>query len=320
MKDSTEWSPRLLVYGDFGNVNSQSMARIQQETQRGHFDAVLHVGDIAYNLDTSNGRIGDAFMRQIETVAAYVPYMTCPGNHEAAYNFSHYKYRFNMPGDEQKNMYYSFNMGPAHIISFSTEYYYEVSYGWSQIFTQYFWLEKDLQEANKPENRAKRPWIIVFGHRPMYCSNADDPTMCSNIDNYVRVGIPHVHAFSLEDLFYKYGVDLHFYGHEHSYERMWPVYNRKVCNGSNDEPYHNPPAPVHVVTGSAGCDEGEDPFISNGLPWSAFRSDDYGYTRMNIINSTHLYLEQVSDDKDGAVIDKMLLIKEKHGMGTFNCH
>lgn len=31
-----------------------------------------------------NGRIGDEFMRQIESIAAYVPYMTCPGNHEWA--------------------------------------------------------------------------------------------------------------------------------------------------------------------------------------------------------------------------------------------
>jgi len=25
----------------------------------------------------------------------------------------------------------------------------------------------------------------------------------------------------------------------------------QVCNGSRDEPYHNPRAPVHIVTGSA---------------------------------------------------------------------
>ena len=29
----------------------------------------------------------------------------------------------------------------------------------------------------------------------------------------------------------------------------------------------------------------------------AFTSSDYGYTRMTIVNSTHLDLEQVSDDK-----------------------
>lgn len=31
-----------------------------------------------------NAEIGDAFMRQIEAIAAYLPYMTCPGNHEEA--------------------------------------------------------------------------------------------------------------------------------------------------------------------------------------------------------------------------------------------
>jgi hypothetical protein len=32
----------------------------------------------------------------------------------------------------------------------------------------------------------------------------------------------------LENLLYKYGVDVHFQAHEHSYERMWPVYNLTV--------------------------------------------------------------------------------------------
>ena len=38
------------------------------------------------------------------------------------------------------------------------------------------WLSCGLwcQEASKPENRAKRPWIITMGHRPMYCSNTDN--------------------------------------------------------------------------------------------------------------------------------------------------
>ena len=31
-----------------------------------------------------DGQVGDEFMRQIETIAAYVPYMTTVGNHESA--------------------------------------------------------------------------------------------------------------------------------------------------------------------------------------------------------------------------------------------
>ncbi len=55
----------------------------------------------------------------------------------------------------------------------------------------------------------------------------------------------------MEKLFYDYGVDLALWAHEHSYERLWPVYNLKVYNGSANEPYNNPKAPVHVITGSA---------------------------------------------------------------------
>jgi len=35
------------------------------------------------------------------------------------------------------------------------------------------------------------------------------------------------------------------------YERMWPVYDYTVYNGSYLEPYTNPGAPVHITSGSA---------------------------------------------------------------------
>ena len=43
---------RFAVYGDMGNKNAQSIGRLQKESQQGHFDMILHVGDMAYNLDT----------------------------------------------------------------------------------------------------------------------------------------------------------------------------------------------------------------------------------------------------------------------------
>lgn len=67
----------------------------------------------------------------------------------------------------------------------------------------------------------------------------------------MRKGLPIVHAYGLEDLFYKHGVDLEIYAHEHTYERLWPVYDRKVYNGSLNQPYTNPKAPVHILVGSA---------------------------------------------------------------------
>ncbi|CAF1472190.1 unnamed protein product, partial [Adineta steineri] len=185
-------------------------------------------------------------------------------------------------------------------------------YGFEQIINQYHWIEQDLKEANKPENRAKQPWIITMAHKPMYCSNNnDDECLFANGYIFIRIGLPFIQAFGFEQLFAQYGVDLEFWAHEHSYERLWPVYNMTVYNGTKGA-YIDPDAPVHVVTGSAGCNERHDPF-GVPRPWTAFQNSDYGYTRMNVYNSSHLYLEQVSDDQGGKVIDSMWLIKSKHG-------
>ncbi|XP_039597997.1 acid phosphatase type 7 isoform X2 [Polypterus senegalus] len=317
IKEGNNWSPRFALFGDLGNENPQSLARLQKDAQIGMYDFILHIGDFAYDMEEDNARIGDEFMRQIQSIAAYVPYMTCPGNHEQAYNFSNYRNRFSMPGDTE-SLWYSWNVGPAHIISFSTEVYFYLDYGLNLLFRQYQWLEKDLKEANKPENRRERPWIITMGHRPMYCSN-DDKDDCTLFESYVRLGRNDTKppAPGLEELFYLYGVDLELWAHEHSYERLWPVYGFQVFNGSKEQPYVNPKAPVHIITGSAGCREEHDGFVPKPREWSAFRSTDYGYTRMQVLNSTHLYIEQVSDDQSGRVIDSVWIVKEQHGVAAW---
>lgn len=60
----------------------QALPYIQNEAQRSKFDVIIHVGDFAYDMHEEDSRVGDQFMRQIQPLAATVPYMTCPGNHE----------------------------------------------------------------------------------------------------------------------------------------------------------------------------------------------------------------------------------------------
>lgn len=158
---------------------------------------------------------------------------------------------------DHNNHFYSQNIGRAHIVVFSTEFYYSTSNGWEQIGRQYEWLEKDLLEANKPENRAERPWIITMGHRPLYCAKIGDDS-CDELHYeraYIRTGIQIKHTgsvlYGLEQLFYKHGVDIQFYGHEHYYHRLFPVYDNQVFNGTKANPYLNPKAPVVITTGSA---------------------------------------------------------------------
>lgn len=49
-----------------------------------------------------------------------------------------------MPG-KTDGIFYSFNVGRAHIIAVSTEVFYYTTYGVSQIQTQMNWLKDDLK-------------------------------------------------------------------------------------------------------------------------------------------------------------------------------
>jgi len=67
--------------------------------------------------------------------------------------------------------------------------------------------------------------------------------------------------------------------------------------------YTDPLAPVHLISGAAGCNENAgfciNPIVDPAGPWSAFRSSGlstYGYARMEIHNATHLYYEELQVD------------------------
>lgn len=121
----------------------------------------------------------------------------------------------NLPGEH--NFWYSINYGNVHFTFMSTEHPYTPG------TPQREWLEKvgeyfigtdrnqDLAEAEK--HRDVYPWLIVSGHRPMYCSDTDEW-------NAHRPG-----AFfqtEIEPVFHKYNVDLYLCGHQHMYERIYP--------------------------------------------------------------------------------------------------
>lgn len=65
--------------------------------------------------------------------------------------------------------------------SYSTEVYFLDNELYIQ--AQNNWLIQDLTSINL--NRTAHPWIVAFGHRPMYCSSGDD---CATSDSKVRKG------------------------------------------------------------------------------------------------------------------------------------
>ncbi|KAI6217041.1 Purple acid phosphatase [Aphelenchoides fujianensis] len=304
---------RFLVYGDFGLKNARSLGRVQNYTQFGEFDMALHVGDFAYDMQNDFANRGDEFFRQIEPIAARIPYMALPGNHEASSNFTQYRNRFTMPGNTE-GIFYSFDVGQVHFVAFSTEIYYSYNAD-DQLKAQFNWLKEDLTAANR--NRAQVPWIVAMGHRPMYCTTFDILfSECNSADVRFRVGMGKNKDYALEPLFFNQGVDLIVEGHEHNYERLYPIYNQKLYKGTSDalNPNNNPGAPIHVITGSAGCQENIDSFTP-AADYDAARSTNYGFSTMHVFNSTHLLWQQIRAS-DGVVEDTFLLVKNSHGPFT----
>jgi Predicted phosphohydrolases len=284
---------------------------IDEESKIRNFDAVLHVGDMAYNLNDFDGLTGDLWLNIVEPVAANFAYMTLPGNHESSNNFTHYKERFYMPlndANEGTNYFYSFDMGPAHFVMFNTEAYFYYS-NITQV-TQLNWLKADLAKAN--ENRSLRPWLILLSHHPLYCSvNWNLPLLQDNGDCGVDTLVLQA---ALEDLFYENGVDIYFQAHVHNYERDGPIYKNQSIPSEYDGPnvHIGPNAPIYITNGNAGNEEGHnDPVSPTPQDWAQFWTNDYGYGRLIIYNNTHLYYEQYSAPQLN-VIDYLWIVKTQN--------
>jgi hypothetical protein len=151
--------------------------------------------------------------------------------------------------------------------------------------TQIAWLKADLaatsarmQAAGGTVNgecsEASPTFIVVYMHRPLYCSDADSSN-CQGIEAlYLQE--------KLEDLFVAHGVDLVLSGHMHNIERTVNV-RAGVPDASG---------PVYVVNGAGGNREGvEDSWFNPAPVWSAYRGSVAGVGQLSILNATALHLQ-----------------------------
>ncbi|GIL96226.1 hypothetical protein Vretimale_2087 [Volvox reticuliferus] len=274
--------------------------RMAQDATSTPYSLLLHLGDISYARGYSTQ--WDNFMHQIEPLAAHMPYMVAPGNHERDWPGSGdffgvqdsggecgvaYERRFPMPYPGKDKLWYAFAYGPIFFIHYSTEHPFGPG------SEQYEFMVKTLRSVD----RRRTPWLVVGGHRPIYVAstNANWPDGDQPVSQLLR------DAF--EDLFMAHSVDMTLQGHHHSYQRTCPLY-RGACQKNNDD--GTATAPLHLVIGHAGAGlslnivEPPPAWLKNlGLWW--------GYVRMKVSQS-HLLVEVVGDD-NGQLMDSFELRK-----------
>ncbi|ORY93554.1 Metallo-dependent phosphatase-like protein [Syncephalastrum racemosum] len=300
----------FLAIADIGINNAVALPQIIKAAESHKYDFLTLSGDQAYNMDDFNGLKGDEYMNLLQEVYAKVPYMGVPGNHEGAYNFSHYKNRFaNLPFEESKSpnsLLYSFNYKSLHLVSFSTEVYLTGTE--DMIETAVNWLNSDLEKANK--QRDERPFIVVITHHPLYCSSQGSD--CTTTAKMLREGPLKADNVTrhdgLEPILLKHKVDMLLTGHVHNYERTYPVAN----DSRTAESYKNAPSYMQVITGNAGQPEGGAEFTSGPYKdWSAVRYSGYGFSTVRV-SPTELTLTHHEAKKDGSlgrVIDEFTISK-----------
>ena len=245
-------------------------------------------GDIAY-ADGNQNVWDEWFVTQQESMAS-IPWITAVGNHEnePAAGFEAYEHRFDSDQViESETFWFSRNIPGVHLVFMSTEH--EFTPG----SAQFNWLQSDLQAANTPGARDERPFIIVIGHKPMYSSNDYHGSEVELRD-------------ALETLYVENGVNIVIAGHDHFYERTWPVNGEKVSDKGNGDVFGQGHEPIHLVIGIGGRSAYEE--LEEPQPeWSAYRENSsYGWTRLVYDDNTR-QLEFTHHRIDGTIGDSFTL-------------
>jgi 3',5'-cyclic AMP phosphodiesterase CpdA len=140
------------------------------------------------------------------------------------------------------------------------------------------WIEEVLRKASTD---GMVDWIITFQHYPMY----------SHAGGISGHGLDQNLRANLLPLFERYGVDLVTAGHDHHYERTWPIRDGlRVSDGCG---------PVHVLSGGGGASFYARDVTTSALSAKARRV--YEYVELVITDDR---VRGRAIDPDGQLVDE----------------
>lgn len=259
----------VLVFGDSGADSPEQIALVQMMAAEPSVAKVIHAGDLAYFAGTF-AEFDQNYFGVNAPLMSRLPFFATPGNHDyetanaAAYLAGHAAPAGTVPAQDA-GRYYSYDFGDAHFVSVDSNLL-PTDAGTRMLA----WLDADLAATGKF-------WKIVFLHHPPYPTGAhlDDP-ICAQVRQ------------SVNPIVERHGVQLVLSGHEHGYERSWPLAaDQRVASG---------PSTTYVITGGGG----QVMETIGSLPQCALSLQAFHYCRIDI-NGNQLLL--TATDINGNVID-----------------
>jgi len=267
---------RFVVFGDSGQLTPGQFS-IAQLVAAEPASFLMHAGDIAYTHGTQQN-FQNTYFDVYRQILGSTPLFPCPGNHEylngddaAAYLASHAVPTENVP-DEDQGRYYSFDWSNAHFISLDSNRCLQAAItGQGHMLD---WLEDDLRATDKF-------WRIATFHHPPYAggANRNDP-VCAMVREYI---VP---------ILEKHGVQLVFSGHEHSYQRTYPVRNGAAALRGNGT--------VYMTSGGGGAAL----YYLTSHPLVEAGASVHHYLRVDV-SGTKLQLTAI--DASGSALEQVVL-------------
>jgi len=225
---------RFLVYGDSRTEMEDRTAlanRMKNFSLEKNLDFSFHSGDIV-----ADGRLQsqwNTYFENVEELYSHNIGLFLEGNHEKG-DLSSLMYDNLYPGFLDYKRYYSFVFGNCGFVILNSNGYYD-SY---QEDNQTDWLNKTLYEYSQ-ENEIN----FIFLHHPLLSTRSEED-----------------HRKDWPPLFEKYNVTFIFSGHNHHYERSYPIINQSsldpenyTFNDSEKYNYEDFYDPIYIVSGGAGA-------------------------------------------------------------------
>jgi hypothetical protein len=259
-------------------------------------ELILGLGDYEYYGDDA-----DCWLEIVEPIDDKMKIAI--GNHEVEgeSKLTQYMEHFGLT-----NQYYSFDYQNVHFTVMSDYVPDEIG------SEQYIFVQNDLAKAAADPNI---DWIVIVHHDQEYASTANN--LLSRANEWKEAYHP---------LFEQYNVDLVLQGHQHNYQRTYPIkYDSDtpispIMTDRNENTYTNPEGQIFLTVGTAGASLHS--LNGNKAPYLIIAQDEvYGFLNVDIANNnndrtTTLVGTFYSNDDDGTsgeMTDQFTITKSAEG-------